>query len=153
MMVPIAFLDRPLRSRICYRNLQNHNFTASEKEWLCSTIIAKPNLSPQQVVHNVTLYCNRYSISRQCVKQWLYFKSLGIKQSPGYCIPDDYLDVDTIGIAAIVNYDADDRQADESAEAHLSRLSTYILRQENATTARRAISLRNQRSRLKVKRD
>ena len=150
--MPIVFVERTLRSGTRFRNLQDHYFTASEKEWLCGTI-TKPYLSSGQVDRNVSLYCDRYSISNTCVHEWLILKSLGEKQLvPGYCTKhDDDCLVDAIGLEAMVNYDLGGRGELETTEAHILRWRAFLRHQENATITRRAASFNMQSKRLKIK--
>ena len=154
MTVPYIFLGRSLRSGIRYRSLKKHKFSANEKYWLCNTIAPAPSgcLSPQQVGRNVSFYCNRYSLSRECVKDWLLLQSVQVQHTPGFCISDEMAAVDVTGLVAIISYDSTGRQDFETLEAYNIRWEAFLLNQEIATTARRKLAFKNKQKKLKIKR-
>ena len=133
--VPLAFEPRKLRSRVVYRKLRNHYFTASEKTWLCSSL-TDACTSRKHRDRKVKTVCNRHSLSFTVLQEWMVVHSLNHEQFPGLCVHDT-CSVDALGIAALVAFDADGRREDETEEAYVARWSQFVAMQEACTLSRR----------------
>ena len=150
MSIPIIFVGRLLRSGIHYRNLRDHYFAKDDIIWLCNEISQQQyGISPQQIGRNLSAFCNRYSLSRQCVSEWLILQSFGFEQHSCYCTPDTAA-VDTIGLIEIFKFESIQHQIElETAEAYEIRSNLFHIGQENSTALRRKIAFDNQIKRLK----
>lgn len=80
--VPLAFEPRKLRSRVVYRKLRNHYFTASEKTWLCSSLTDAYTSRKHRDI-KVKTVCNRHSLPFTVLQEWMVVHSLNHEQFPG----------------------------------------------------------------------
>ena len=138
--IPSIFQSRNLRSGERFSNLRSHKFSIAEKQWLCNLLMSQQEHHEEQSTMLLCI-CTRYDISKLVInEQWLCGYKLGHKLKDGFCIPDDE-PVDSFGLEAILKYNSDKQNENESDEIQANRFANFMELQLLATIARRQDAL------------
>jgi len=113
--VPVIFLPRMLRSRVCYANLRTHKFSAEEYIWLCCELNKTNGVWDLQVT-SLKSIAARYELSPDGLRLFLrWYKEGFLFEGTKLCNREEEGPVGRIGIRKILRF-VRDFVVDEHAE-------------------------------------